>query len=648
MSRPVFIANGSMAVGLGHDGLVHDFYYPYVGQENHTAGPNLFHRVGVWVDGNVSWLGDEGWQISLNYDLPALISRTEAINPDINVEITLLDFVDVQQNVYARKITIKNTAENQRDIRLFMNQAFRIADSKRDDTAQFLPEPKSILHYKGRRVFLVGGELADSASFDQYAIGLHDTEGHKGTYDDAADGELSNNNVEHGRVDSTIRFSLEIDANSTAEVNYWIAAGASRASALESFRLFANGGLNDRLDAAREHWQTWTDQAKAKLNLVDERFRQDVLKSLLIIKSHIDRRGAVIASADSEMLNYERDYYSYCWPRDAVYVLWPLIRLGYKEEAEAFFEFARDTLQPEGFLMHKYQPDRAIGSSWHPYLNRGREELPIQEDETAGVIFLLGEYLKASGDEDFVQGLYETMVQPMANFIDSYIDSATKLPHASYDLWEEKFLTTTYTTGQVYASLITAAELADRFEYPDDAIRWRAVADDIRSKARDTLFNRERGYFYKGFLLTDSGIEYDATIDSSSLYGAVMYGLFDSDEPQVKTAVATLRDTLLDKSPSRGLPRYEYDRYFSVRSGDLGNPWFVTTLWFAQYLILEGDTDTAREIMAWAQSNMMSSGALPEQIHPETSQHLSVAPLVWSSAEFINTALDITKDLGTK
>src|SRR5690606_41673377 len=60
---------------------------------------------------------------------------------------------------------------------------------------------------------------------------------------------------------------------------------------------------------------------------------------------------------------------------------------------------------------------------------------------------LFRSYLKASGDEDFVQGLYETMIQPMANFIDSYIDSATKLPHASYDLWEEKFLTSTYTTG---------------------------------------------------------------------------------------------------------------------------------------------------------------------------------------------------------
>jgi len=643
VSRPVFVSNGSTSVGLGHDGQVHDFYYPYVGLENHTSGSDLFHRVGIWVDGQVSWLNDDGWKISFEYDLPVLAAKVKAINDELKISLETYDFVDHQYNVFARRISVKNQSDSKRDIRLFINQVFRIADSQRDDTAQFLPQHHAVLHYKGRRIFLTGGELADSATFDQYAIGLHGIEGRLGTYEDADDGELSNNNVEHGRVDSTIRFSLSIDGQSQSDVNYWIAAGASREDALTAHKLYQNGGLNERLEATQEHWHQWSEVSKSSLNLIEGEFRADALKSLLIVKSHIDKRGAVIASADSEMLNYERDYYSYCWPRDAIYGLWPLIRLGYKDEAKAFFEFARDTLQPGGYLMHKYQPDRAIGSSWHPYLHNSKEELPIQEDETAGVIFLLGEYLKATSDSDFVQSLYETLVQPMANFVDSYMDSSTKLPHASYDLWEQKFLTTTYTTGVAYAGLIAGAELADRFEYPDDAIRWRSVADDIRANAREKMFNREKGYFYKGFLLTDSGLEFDSTIDSSSLYGAVMFGLYDKDEPVVATAVATLRDRLLDKSPSGGLPRYENDEYFRVRPGALGNPWFVTTLWFAQFLIQSGDSDGARDIVRWTQKQMMPTGVLPEQINPDTSQHISVAPLVWSSAEFINTVIDLSK-----
>ena len=52
----------------------------------------------------------------------------------------------------------------------------------------------------------------------------------------------------------------------------------------------------------------------------------------------------------------------------------------------------------DGYLMHKYQPDRAIGSTWHPLVHGRSKELAIQEDETAGVIFMIGEYLEASQD----------------------------------------------------------------------------------------------------------------------------------------------------------------------------------------------------------------------------------------------------------
>ncbi|HEX9679077.1 MAG TPA: glycoside hydrolase family 15 protein [Candidatus Saccharimonadales bacterium] len=643
MSRPVFLSNGSMAVGLNRFGLVNDLYYPYVGLENHVGNKDLFHRVGLFVDGTISWLGDVGWEVTVDYRPDSLISQVSAQNDGLKIKLEFSDFVDSQRNVFARQIALTNQATNRRDIKLFLHQVFRISDSQRDDTAQYLPEEQVVMHYKGRRVFVISGELADASTFDQHAIGLNGIEGHTGTYADAADGELSGNNVEHGRVDSTLRFSLNIDANSTGTLNYWIAAGASQKDALDAHRQFVNKQLNDRLEDTQAHWQQWLAVAANQLHKVDPKYHQQTLKSLLIIKSHIDRRGAVIASGDSEMLNYTRDYYSYCWPRDACYVLWPLIRLGYKDEPRAYFEFARDVIHPDGYLMHKYQPDRAIGSSWHPYLNSGRPELPIQEDETAITLFLLGEYLKHTNDKDFVLGLYDTMVQPMANFIDSFIDSATKLPHASYDLWEEKFMTTTYTTAVVHAGLQAAAELAEKFEYPDDAIRWRTVADDIKQAARETLFNHDIRYFYKGFLLGENDmLSFDPVIDASSLYGAVMFGLYDKDDPYVKQAVDTLKARLVDKTPSGGVPRYESDHYHAVKAG-VSNPWFVTTLWYAQYLIDQQDKETAADILGWTQRHMLTSGALPEQLHPYSDQHLSVEPLIWSSAEFINTALDISE-----
>lgn len=36
MARPIVLGNGEMHVGINKFGEVHDFYYPYVGQENST------------------------------------------------------------------------------------------------------------------------------------------------------------------------------------------------------------------------------------------------------------------------------------------------------------------------------------------------------------------------------------------------------------------------------------------------------------------------------------------------------------------------------------------------------------------------------------------------------------------------------------
>ena len=50
--------------------------------------------------------------------------------------------------------------------------------------------------------------------------------------------------------------------------------------------------------------------------------------------------------------------------------------------------------------MHKYLPDGALGSSWHPWLKDGQVQLPIQEDETALVVWAMYEHYMQSKDLD--------------------------------------------------------------------------------------------------------------------------------------------------------------------------------------------------------------------------------------------------------
>lgn len=642
------LGNGQLTVGLNEAGLVHDFYYPYVGLDNLSTSRSVHHKIGVWIDGRFSWAGDPGWEISVDFENNALVSSVEMHNADMQVSLHFNDFVDSEVNAFCRRITVNNLSDSYRDIRVFLHQVFQISRAGRADTALYVPEENYILDYKGRCSLLIYGQLDDGTEHDQFSIGNYGIEGKEGTYKDAEDGELSNNAVEHGGVDSVIRVICSVGAKKSSTINYWVIAADSQYSAEKIHKTFKAEGLDKRLSDTREYWYDWLHIADRRLQGVEDAYRRMCRKSLMVIKAHTDKRGGVIASCDSSIYNYGRDYYSYVWPRDGAYALWPLIRLGYTDEAKNFFEFCRDILTPDGYLKHKYQPDRSIGSTWHPLLHGTRQELAIQEDETAIMIYMLGEYHAATKDDTFVLSLYNTFVQPAANFMADFIDEQTGLPHASYDLWEEKFLTSTYTTACTYQALQVAADFAEKFEYPDDAVRWQKVAQTIASNAA-VFFNEERQAFRKGFLLKEDGsLAFDNTIDISSLYAAIMFGdddLFDNQK--IEATVATIENVLLDQSPSGGSPRYEHDHYFESNPPLLGNPWFVTTLWMAQYYVRANKTEKAKYYLEWTLGKTLPSGVLSEQVNPTTGEQVSVSPLVWSHAEFINTALDVSKKQDT-
>jgi GH15 family glucan-1,4-alpha-glucosidase len=635
------LGNGSLTVGLNEAGLVHDFYYPYVGLDNLTTARSMDHKIGIWVDDQFSWVDESDWGVYVNFEKDALVSDIQLTNNRLQVALSFNDFVDNELNVFFRQITVKNLADHERTIRVFMHQVFQISRAGRGDTALFVPDEHYILDYKGRCSLLIYGQTAKGEAFDQFSIGNYGIEGKEGTYKDAEDGELSNNAVEHGGVDTVIRCSVELAGNDETKLDYWIVAADSQYNAQKIHDKVKVDTLKTRMQQTRSSWYEWLDTARDELQAMTEAERTIVNKSLMVIKAHTDKRGGIIASCDSSIYNYGRDYYSYVWPRDGAYAMWPLIRLGYTEEPKKFFEFCRDILTTEGYLMHKYQPDRAIGSTWHPLLHGNHTELAIQEDETAIVIYMLGEYLAASKDHEFVDSLYVTLIQPASNFMAEFRDDKTKLPHASYDLWEEKFSTSTYTTAVTYQALLVAADFADMFEFPDDAVKWRAAAVEIAENVK-TLFNPDRKAFRKGFLLQEDGsLKFDDTLDVSSMYGVLMFALHDFGFDETKQTLQAIEATLLNSSPSGGSPRYEYDNYFAVDPPYLGNPWFVTTLWLAQYYVRTNSPAKAQALVDWTMSKALTSGVLSEQVNPSDGSPLSVTPLVWSHAELINTLLDL-------
>ena len=106
----------------------------------------------------------------------------------------------------------------------------------------------------------------------------------------------------------------------------------------------------------------------------------------------------------------------------------------------------------------------------------------------------------------------------------------------------------------------------------------------------------------------------------------------------------SMREKLWVRTDVGGMARYENDYYHQV-SQDLekvpGNPWFICTLWLAQWLRAIAQTlddlEEPLQLLEWTAARTHDSGVMAEQVHPFTNEPLSVSPLTWSHATYVAT-----------
>jgi oligosaccharide amylase len=641
MARAVTIGNGSLLVGLDYRGQVRDLYFPHVGEANHVSGAsgNFVHRIGVFVEGAMSWLDNDDWEITIGADPDTSIGNMVAINKKLAVTIKTRDAVHNEQNVFVRNFIIINNGTIEREIKLFLSQQFRIFESRRGDTAYFDPRVKAIVHYKGKATFLVNATI-NGKQFTEYNIGLFGIEGKEGTYMDAVDGVLEKNPIEHGSVDSVIGLIATIAPGKEAKAYYWVVC-ADTIPAVHNLDKYVIDEEPERLIATTEaYWTAWLEKEPRNLSILPPELITLYKRSLVIMRVHADNDGGIIASSDTDMLHHGRDTYSYVWPRDGAAIAEALDISGYHDVATKFFKFITDCLEPGGYLMHKYRTDGVLGSSWHPWMQNGVPHLPIQEDETASIVYALWQHYERCRDLEFIESLYNPFIEPAAKFMCEYIEPTTGLPQASYDLWEEKYGTSTYTSASVYAGLMAASRFAMILGKDDDARTYQAIAQRLQTAIGTVLYDESMGMFVKHVNHTEDGeLTYDRTIDTSSFYGLILYDVFDIDDPRIIASAKTVKAKLEVQSNSKGYVRYENDSYYRMRDADTPNPWVITTLWMAQYQIKKAtklqDLKQPLELLEWTCSHATTGGVLAEQMHPNTRAHISTAPLTWSHAEYV-------------
>ncbi len=641
MPRPLVIGNGAMLVNFDLGANMRDLYYPYVGQLNHIQGNK--NSMGIWVEDKFSWCDESGWERTLRYQKETLVTCVQLVNQELGLSLQINDFVHYNDNIYLKKIVVTNLTDRQREVRLFFTHDFSIDESEVGDTAVYEPKLGVVYHYKKGKYFMANG-FSGTGGIYQYAIGTKRFRGAEGTWRDAEDGCLQGNPIAQGSVDSTISFRLNLMPNGKDTVYYWIAAGKNFQEARILNEYVLQRFPETILQSVEVYWRQWVN----KINYDGITLPEDVMglykRSLLIIRTQVDKRGAVIAANDSDIMQYNRDHYSYCWPRDGAMVCHALILAGYPEMTKPFFKFCENALTSEGFLLHKYNPDGSVGSSWHPWIHKGQPQLPIQEDETALVLFALWKYYECTKDIEFVLLLYRSLIRPAANFIVKFMSEELNLPNESYDLWEERRGIFTFTASAVYGGLKASANFAELFADYLKAKVYQEAAGKVKNGILTHLYDESLNRFIRGvYVNKDGSLQKDFTLESS-VYGVTKFGVLPPDDNWIESTMKTVESGLWVKTDVGGIARYTNDYYFQ-KSKDIanvpGNPWFICTLWIAEWYISKAKSadDLAKplQILQWVTQHAMNSGILSEQIHPYTGEPLSVAPLTWSHSAYVFT-----------
>lgn len=642
MSRSIVLSNGELCVALDRFGEVRDIYYPHVGQEDHVRG-HYVHRIGVWINGTISWFSeDPAWEITVECQEESLESLITARHPHLNVELVFRDVVSNEKTIFLRHVTVTNVSTETREIKVYFAQQFEIYKAHGGDTAYFDPISHSVIHYKGRRVFLISASI-DGETFSDYATGLSNVQGKEGTHRDADDGILSKNPIEHGQVDSVIGLYAQYTAHQSRTIHYAICAAHSIEDALELNQYTIEKSPEHLLHATTDYWKAWLHTYPRVFHGLSSEQIALFNTSLMYVRAHVDVEGGIIASVDSDMLSQGMDTYSYVWPRDAAFGVLALDLMGDTNLSKRFFEFCTAVINKDGYFMHKYLPDKSLGSSWHPWIYNGEIQLPIQEDETALVVIALYEHYKLSHDIEFLESVYETLIEKTADFMLRYRDPITKLPEPSYDLWEEKRGTSTFTAAATYGALTAAAEISKILGKFQHEQHYRTAANEIQEGIIKYLWSDADGTFIKMMNHKGDQIEYDKTIDMSSVYGVFAYGVLPIHDDRLVRAFETTVRTLSYGIQVGGIARYVHDDYFRSDSLSVGNPWIMTTLWYAEFLIAnahtEADFERVREIFNWVVRHAQPSGVLSEQLHPQTGAQLSATPLMWSHAGYVSAVL---------
>ncbi len=387
-------------------------------------------------------------------------------------------------------------------------------------------------------------------------------------------------------------------------------------------------------------WRRWLARSRYR-----GRYREIVDRSALVLKLLTSaQHGSLIAAATfglPERIGGERNWdYRYTWIRDSAFTLDALIRLGFNEEAAAFFRWlelrSRDT-GPNGPLQIMYTVDgsRNLDEINLPHLEGYRQSRPVRVGNAASHQLQLDIY----GELIDALYLYEqhgsgltfdswTRIAQLINWV------ADHWQQPDDGIWEVRGGRKNFLFSRVmcWVALDRGLRLARKRSFPAPHARWRAVRAAIHEEIHSRFWDPQLQCFvqYQG----------SKTVDASSLLMPLVRFIQPND-PRWFFTLRRIEQVLVADSLV-----FRYDPDTAAPDGLQGEEgtFSMCSFWYVECIARAGDLQKARFLFEKALTYANHLGLYSEQLSPRGEQ-LGNFPQAFTHLALISAARYLDRHL---
>ena len=411
------------------------------------------------------------------------------------------------------------------------------------------------------------------------------------------------------------------------------------------------------LDSTKRYWNKYLKDHSlidlkefATIPNVKKIYERTILLFPLLLNS---KTGGISAALEVDEGKTRCGSYSYCWPRDAIYITEALDNLNMVKETDKFYNvFCKNTQSKNGMWEQRFYTDGTLAPCWG-----------YQIDETASVIYGVYNHYLNTKNETFLKNnlkMCEKAIEFLLKYLEDELGIITICDDVvkneileensekreqkeklkpSYDLWEECEAIHTYSLAAIYSSFeimqkmyITVLPLYENNRLKQEKIRKQNVVLEKKIlELKDYIVKNCYDNNLKSFVRNNK----DKKMDISLLGLVTPFNVFTPADKKIKNTIEKINLTI--RTYRGGYLRYEGDNYIG------GNPWVIANLWMAEYHIKDKNLEEARKCFEFVINSCSELGFLGEQVDNKSMKPAWVIGLGWSHAMFINVLKKLCK-----